>query len=189
MEYLGEPAFRLTRKPIRIREMPEFGCWLKPEPFDGPMVFETVRGAFVSLYLLNRNDVDRVFQDAGQLSLLNADFYWVAVSTEHDKIRVIPVWAMIGDTRWGSDPLEMRQEWASDLSRAAEAWLRRRGSASGTAELVRLVIIRGVTSENAHQLAATELGCHVTLVETSGRRETFAELTNLLAGMIRGLIV
>ncbi len=147
-----KPSFVASRKPVRLRKNPVLGRWLKSEPFDGPFVFEN-NGNFVSVYLFNREDVDKVFKLKEPLQSLNADLYFVAVSTARPELRVIPIWSFVGDARWHSEQLtDLRQKCASDIEKAGNLWLRK-CNAPGfpNIELNRLIVIKAVyTKPGSH---------------------------------------
>lgn len=150
----GKPAsFRASRKPVRLRKDPEYGTWLKKEPFDGPIVFER-DNHFISLYLLNRDDVDRLFDDLPEpLASLNADLYWVAVSTDWPELRVVPVWAFVGDARWhGNDVGKLRDQCMVDIKAASRCWQKKAVNANESPCAVclsRLVVVKPFYSEGS----------------------------------------
>ncbi|MCK9303866.1 MAG: DUF2357 domain-containing protein [Bacteroidales bacterium] len=146
------PAFHASNKPIRIRKEPLDGCWFKAEPFDGPLVFEK-DGNFISLYLFNREDVGIAFRSLGlSPDLMNADLYWVVVSTEWEETRIIPVWTLVGDRRW-QDPetaKKLRIECLDGIEQAGLEWYRQTKDAEGTesANIPKLLLIRAAESVN-----------------------------------------
>lgn len=157
------PVFRASEKPLRIRKEPQFGCWLKAEPFDGPLVFEK-DGQYISLYLFNREDVGRVSGlEKLKLDRLNADLYWIAVSTGWPEVRAVPVWTLVGDGRWQEEAKvkELRTECLKGIEQAGIAWL-------WALETVRLP----VTISQLYLVRAAE----TTRVEDRGGRTILLEL-------------
>ncbi len=138
------PAFQASMKPIRILKEPQFGCWFKAEPFDGPLVFEN-DGNHISLYLFNREDVSRV-SSLGGLSLdrLNADLYWIAVSTDWPKVRAVPVWTLIGDGRWQDEmkTKALRTECLKGVEEAGIAWRHSPETNRSTVTIPMLLLVR-----------------------------------------------
>jgi hypothetical protein len=130
------PAFQASAKPARLRRHPSNGTWIKSEPFDGPIVFES-DAHFVSLYLLNHADADRMFTGLPvPLAALNADCYWIAVSTEWSELRVIPIWSFVGDSRWhGPLASEMRSVCLRDIANAASAWRKKSEERAGSQKI------------------------------------------------------
>ena len=139
------PAFQASAKPARLRRHPSNGTWIKGEPFDGPIVFES-DAHFVSLYLLNHADADRMFTGLPvPLAALNADCYWIAVSTEWPELRVIPIWSFVGDSRWhGPLAAELRCNCLQDIAKAASIWHRKSEESSGSqrVSLRKLVVVK-----------------------------------------------
>jgi hypothetical protein len=139
------PAFQASRKPVRLRKNPNEGTWLKKEPFDGPIVFD-YKGNFISLYLFNKEDVDRMFEHLSvPLASLNADLYWVAVSTDWQELRVVPIWTFVGDARWhGNRAGELRNKCVSDIRAVATIWQEKvtHEKNSYTVTLSRLVVLK-----------------------------------------------
>ena len=144
------PDFVASHKPIRIRKEPQDGCWIKSEPFDGPLVFET-NGSFTSIYLFNREDVDRAFIDIPyRLALLNADLYWVATSTTWPQVRVVPVWGFVGDNRWQVESAtnDLRSTCIKGLESARLAWQTRSDAVQPNAVMLhRLLLIRAADKD------------------------------------------
>lgn len=138
------PAFRASEKPLRIRKEPQFGCWLKAEPFDGPLVFEK-DGHHISLYLFNREDVSRApgLEGLG-LDRLNADLYWIAASTDWPEVRAVPIWTLVGDGRWQDEAKakERRADCLNGIEAGANTWWQSSETDRSQVTVPKLLLIR-----------------------------------------------
>lgn len=172
------PVFQASAKPARLRRHPTNGTWIKSEPFDGPLVFES-EGQFVTLYLLNHADADRLFTGLPfPLAALNADCYWIAVSTAWPELRVVPVWSFVGDSRWhGPLATELHGTCLQDIAQAASVWHRKSEERAGSQKvsLRKLVVVKPSYSQ--------------TLTTTSDHDAVFIEtpLSNDAGGFLESL--
>lgn len=181
-----QPPFQASDKPIRIRREPQYGCWIKSEPFDGPVVFES-NGGFTSVYLFNREDVDRALDELPlPLALLNADLYWVAVSTLWPEVRVMPVWAVVGDSRWQDDGTAraLRSACMDDVERARQSWHKRAAASKSGLEVgIRYsLLIRAADCDNQ-----TSNGS-VTIYEVSAHKKRASAVSRNVAQAIQEMI-
>jgi hypothetical protein len=185
-----------THKNVRIFAEPHFGNWLKPEPFDGPLVIRTANGKLASLYLLNHSDVDRVFQFGQPLSQLNADMCLVVALPDNPEVRVAPIWAMVGDARW-EDPekaVRLRGEWCAGVAAAVQAWTsaaRRTRTTENEATVVRSIVVKADWLNVFNQtvtVARVDGPSGVALIETPGRREDMPGIVDVLHEVVRELV-
>jgi hypothetical protein len=179
------PDFVASHKPIRVRKEPQDGCWIKSEPFDGPLVFET-NGGFTSIYLFNREDVDRAFIDLPlRLALLNADLYWVATSTTWPQVRVVPVWGFVGDNRWQADSAvrELRADCMKGLEAARLSWQMRSDAAQPNAVMLHRLLLVRAASTDAH----ASIG-RVEVFETSSDSRQASAFCKQIAAVLQEMI-
>lgn len=92
-------SIQTSRKPLMIRPEGRNGRWLCPDPFEDAAVFE--RGEdFLTLYLLNPDEVVRLPGCEG-LARLHADFFWIVLSAKKPlRPRCVPAWCFLPDNSW-----------------------------------------------------------------------------------------
>ncbi len=180
------PAFKASRKPSRLYMNPLYGKWFKVEPFDGPIVFEN-KNEFVSVYLLNKADVDCLFDNIGKpLASLNADLYCVAVSTDWIELRVVPIWALVGDSRWHCEGNEiLRNKCLSDVKEACSVW-ECRASVSGKENIVKLV--KAVVVKSDYSKSKQYENGNVVFLEVSVKKDAL-DFSNQINAIFREVLL
>jgi len=164
-----QPACR----PFRVRSEPEMGEWLKPHALPGPFLVSMAEGHEATIHLLNPADVDGVIRASWPLSALNADLYVAVVPSNTDEVRVLPIWAMIGDARWGTQGALLREEWGRSLRAAVNTWRNeaiRRQITGGPVQVVNPLIIRSAWDQppGRHHTTITSLVGGARLLECHG---------------------
>ena len=101
IQKMGSFLMQTSGKPFMIRRENNKGAWLCSDPFEDAAVFKST-DCHVTLYLLNQQWLEKLagWQD---LSRINADFYWVAISSNNVfRRRIMPVWCFCPDISWES---------------------------------------------------------------------------------------
>ncbi len=164
-----QPACR----PFRVRAQPEMGEWLKPHSLPGPFLVSAANGQDATIHLLNPTDVDEVLRTNWPLSALNADLYVAVLPTDIHEVRILPIWAMIGDARWGTQGALLREEWGRSLNAAMNTWRNediRRQTTGAPARVVAPLIIRAAWDQppGRHKAIITPLVGGARLLECHG---------------------
>ncbi|MDD5706033.1 MAG: hypothetical protein PHR35_08915 [Kiritimatiellae bacterium] len=193
VEQLDAITYRATYRPFRVRMDPEMGAWLKPQSLPGPFLVSAPGGHDVTIHLLNPAEVDAVLHTAWPLSALNADLYLAAAPSDVAGVRVLPVWAMIGDARWLTQSESLRQEWGRTLASAVATWhdeAGRRRTTVGPVRIVTPLIVRAAWDQlpGASQTAMTSLEGGTRLLETQGSPGEADAIVNAFQGLLGDLL-
>lgn len=121
---VGIETLPIAKRPVHVTKALQGASLLSKKTFPGGWWIEQDqrKGCFS---VVDKSEIFDFFRDAVDVAFCNADFYLVWMPDDDTQpIKLVPVWGMVGDLRWGNSQAaeDMILEWCGSLEESMQAW-------------------------------------------------------------------